>query len=138
MKLLVAIHSENNANKIAKSVRWCSRTGFAFHVFVPKKQWEEYNDALKLAEIDYYLHFKKDVLLVDDHWKLYAPANNFDLVVEIKDDRPAFSKKTKRIKLDEEVYEFAKAVGEARLRMSKNKKLQSTKVGVGIRMYRVK
>ena len=136
MKLLVAIKSKDNAENLYKSIRWVSRAGYDLKIFVPAKQWEDYNDAIKNAEVNYYLHLRDDALLVDTNYKLFAKVNNYELVVCIKDDKASFTGKRKHIELHEEVYKFAEAVGAARLKMSENPKLQSIKVARGITMWR--
>lgn len=136
MKLLVAIQS-TDIKLVNKSLRWAGRTGYALRVFVRGMDWEPYVDRLKEVSENHYINLSQKNLVVDSMPEQYAADNGFDLLLVIPEGRPAFSNKRLKINLDEEVMEFAKGVGEARLKLSNAPELNSVSLKRGVTMSRV-
>ncbi len=136
MKLLVAVKS-SDIRLVNKSLRWVGRTGYTLRVFVKGVDWEPYVDRLKEISENHYLNLTAKNLVTDYDPEVYARENGFDLLLEIPEARPAFRQKRVRINLDEEVMEFAKAVGAARKTLSENHELSSVTLRRGVTMRRV-
>lgn len=122
MKLLIAIPSSENAQKLADTtLRWAGRGGYDFKIFVPHgdKYRKDYEAAIDDANYNWYLTIPKAAIVQDVAPYTYAKENGYDLMVILPDDLELWKK---RDDFEATAAHYIVDIGEARKLFSENPK----------------
>lgn len=123
MKILMAVVADGKLTDLHRTLRWCARAGYDLRVFVSKYEHEQYESEMKTIEMEHYIYFEPEVLVIDKDPRKYARKHGYDLILNIPEGQPSFSGRKTRIVLDDEVLLFCEKVGLWRKRLGNNKKL---------------
>lgn len=137
MKILVAIESSENPKTLARrTLRWAARAGFNMRIFIPDdSQLPEYLAAVKEANYEWYLDLPDSVIVTKITPKQFAKDEGFDLILYLPDDM----RKWKTSLIHEiNVLEYARQVGAARLRFSKDPNKKYERFSNGAIMERIR
>lgn len=135
MKILVAIESSENPKTLAATtLRWAARAGYDIRIFVPDdSQTDEYQHAIDDANYKWYLDLKESIIVSNTRPLDYAHDNGYDLILYLED---SMHKWKRDINHELNVYEYAKDVGEARMRFNQDSNKDTERFANGAIMER--
>jgi hypothetical protein len=135
MRILLAIESTKPKVVGDNALRWAGRIGYDVAVFAPRNKHKKYLAVINDVNYHYYLALEYDVVVTKYSPQLYAALNNYDLIVYIPEDLPAWRKGTAF--KDNELNPPYSAIGNARGEFGRKPGKKIKRWSNGCRMERV-
>ena len=118
MKILVAVIGSRPKVLKGNTLRWASRAGFTFKVFITDEDnIDDFHDAIDEANHDYYLDVRFTTVINKLTPEQFAKENGYELVLYLPEDLPRWKKGDSE---DGTVLHFASDLGKARLAFSQD------------------
>jgi hypothetical protein len=117
VKLILVVKTKNRPKTFANTtLKYISRSGFDYCIYVKRGQFEKYWEAMKTAAYKYYLDIPGDVV---KKGKIQIP-KKYDIALYLPDNLKGFT--------DDNLLQFCRTVGEMRSAFGKNVKLKQKSI----------